>query len=189
MKIKNIASICKKSKHFIIYQKLTNDGEITQQYISDGFAVYPLEDLPILDEKSVLTILDIPKDKHCEYSVSVSRISQVYLNFDDAESGEEQIDYSDIFIGYGGKMMRAFFSQQGAMFVSTKYFSPLNSDFDSLTFYKRATAHGTTYIVVKEGLFAKAFLLPIKTEPLFNRQLNELAQENLKFQKKASEST
>lgn len=41
MKIKSIAAICKKSKRVVLYSKRNIEGDIVQQYISDGKTVIP----------------------------------------------------------------------------------------------------------------------------------------------------
>lgn len=51
MKIKSIATICKKNKQVVLFNRYSDSGTISQ-YIGDGSAVYPISGLPELDEES-----------------------------------------------------------------------------------------------------------------------------------------
>ena len=52
MKIKKLAAICKKEKRAIIYERQIGDTDAVQQYISDGYAIYPVFGLPRLDKEN-----------------------------------------------------------------------------------------------------------------------------------------
>lgn len=47
MKIKSIAAICKKCKQVVLFSKRNAQGDIVQQYISNGSAVYPIFGFPV----------------------------------------------------------------------------------------------------------------------------------------------
>lgn len=87
MKIKSIAAICKKSKRVVLYSKRNIEGDIVQQYISDGSAVYPVSGLPALDEESILTIFDIPEKQREDWFVKDADIPDG-INFEDMDSSE-----------------------------------------------------------------------------------------------------
>ena len=54
MKIKAIASLCKKQKRVHIYN-IENRGTI-RQFVGDGYACYPIDGMPKVDEKTILAI-------------------------------------------------------------------------------------------------------------------------------------
>lgn len=54
MKIKKAFDICKKNKS--IYISMTSEGE---QWLSDGNAVYPIFELPLLNENYICKLYDI----------------------------------------------------------------------------------------------------------------------------------
>ena len=51
MKLKKVLSICKTNGLYYLYDRIDRSGEITQ-WLGDGYAIYPLDGLPILDEES-----------------------------------------------------------------------------------------------------------------------------------------
>ena len=48
MKLKKVLSICKANGLYYLYDRIDRSGEITQ-WLGDGYALYPLDGLPILD--------------------------------------------------------------------------------------------------------------------------------------------
>ena len=58
MKLKKVTSLCSKSKCYRLYDKIDSTGEVTQ-WLGDGYAMYPLNGLPILDEESLCAVFDI----------------------------------------------------------------------------------------------------------------------------------
>ena len=58
MKLKKVLSICKANGLYYVYDRIDRSGEITQR-LGDGYALYPLDGLPILDEESFCAVFDI----------------------------------------------------------------------------------------------------------------------------------
>ena len=58
MKLKKVLSICKANGLYYLYDRIDRSGEITQ-WLGDGYALYPLDGLPILDEESFCAVFDI----------------------------------------------------------------------------------------------------------------------------------
>lgn len=58
MKLKKVLSICKTNGLYYLYDRIDRSGEITQ-WLGDGYAIYPLDGLPILDEESFCAVFDI----------------------------------------------------------------------------------------------------------------------------------
>ena len=58
MKLKKVVALCNKAKGFRLFDKLDSTGEITQ-WLGDGYAIYPLIGLPILDEETLCAVFDI----------------------------------------------------------------------------------------------------------------------------------
>lgn len=78
MKIKSIAAICKKNKQIIIINRY-NGNEAGTQYIGDGGAIYLINGLPELDEKSLLTIFDVPEKQRANWNVKYMNIADGIL--------------------------------------------------------------------------------------------------------------
>ena len=58
MKLKKVVALCNKAKGFRLFDKIDSTGEITQ-WLGDGYAIYPLNGLPILDEETLCAV-EIP---------------------------------------------------------------------------------------------------------------------------------
>lgn len=57
MKIKTLAALCKKAGVFYLYDRITDDGEVAEQWLGNGGAVYPLHGLPYMQENNLLPSL------------------------------------------------------------------------------------------------------------------------------------
>lgn len=66
MKIKQIEAILKASKTIAVIETPSC------QWLSNGFAAYPIYNLPELTEENIFAMFDIPKDKQ-ENSTSIDR--------------------------------------------------------------------------------------------------------------------
>ena len=153
MKIKHITALCKRQKTVYLY-----DGNDGQQYVGDGAAIYPLYGLPRLDEKSILTVLDVPYDKRLEYEV---RRGALAVNAEDSDPEEEPIgmEYRGLVIVVDGDSIAPIKTSRGIVFIRTKYLSPI-MDHRGLTFFLRTTYQQDPCIAVKEGFLLRALIMP-----------------------------
>ena len=69
MKLKKVLSICKANGLYYLYDRIDRSGEITQ-WLGDGYALYPLDGLPILDEESFCAVFDITREAREKKSFS-----------------------------------------------------------------------------------------------------------------------
>ena len=63
MKIKALANYCKQTKSVVLLDQYDESGVLQRQYVQAGSAVFPLDGLPLLNEDTLIAILDIPADK------------------------------------------------------------------------------------------------------------------------------
>lgn len=159
MKIKSIAAICKKSKRVVLYSKRDAEGDIVQQYISDGSAVYPVFGLPVLDEESILTIFDIPEKQREDWLVKDADIPGG-INFGDMDNCEQIIERVGLSIVYAGKTLKPLQTRRGLVFMESRYLAPISDVLDVMELYERATPGGKPYIVAKAGFLLQAVILP-----------------------------
>lgn len=160
MKIKSIAAICKKSKRVVLYSKRNIEGDIVQQYISDGSAVYPVSGLPALNEESILTIFDIPEKQREDWFVKDADIPDG-INFEDMDSSEQIIERAGLSIVYAGKTLKPLQTRHGLIFMESRYLAPISDVLDVMELYERATPGGEPYIVAKAGFLLQAVIMPI----------------------------
>lgn len=177
MKIKNIAAICKKNKGAVLFERYDSDGEVVLQYIGDGFAVYPVIGLPVLDEESVLTIFDIPEKQREDWHVRQTGIPE-WINLDDIDGTEKLVEREAISIVYSGKTLKPLRTRRGLVFIESCYLSPVSDVLDVLELYERITPSGTPYIVAKAGFMLQAVIMPYDViNQQFVDKLQELTRE------------
>ena len=170
MKIKNVAAICKRKKSIVLY----ND-QSGQQYISDGFAVYPVFGLPKLNTDYVLTIFDIPEKEREKY-ITRETVLPSGINLSDDDYSEKAVIPIPISIAYGGVPLRPLKTTGGIVYIDGRYLSPLADMLDVLELYERRTAEGALYIAAKAGFLLQGVIFPqIMIEESFVNRLSELS--------------
>ena len=144
MKLSKIGALCKAYKRFVVY----NVGH-GMQWISDGYAAYPLCDLPPLEEDNVFAIFDIPEDKRGKMYFDERQGVPVGMSFADAVQDEVEIKPYSIGIIWQGAIYYPCKSREGILFVDKKYLSPFE---DGVVLYERWAENGTPYIAAKRGM-------------------------------------
>ena len=152
MKLSKIWALCRDQRHFIVYNLPGG------QWISDGYATYPLMDLPELSEESIFTIVDIPKDKRTEF-VFERRMSEPRgISFADAVEREYELKRVPLTLVVHGTAVLPFESRYGVLFVDKRYLIPFG---DGVTFWERFFPESKrSYIAVKRGMLLEGIILP-----------------------------
>ena len=158
MKIKKAFDICKKRGIFYIYK---NENE--EQWLSDGSAMYPICGLPLLTEENVCRLYDITDAQRDKIAFNFIA-GNPPLNVDDSTATETDAEMWDISIAYNGNVLIPVSTEEGIVFIERGYLAPL-SDMpeNEMTLTRRTSISGITYIVVKFGLIAYAFIAPERT--------------------------
>lgn len=86
MKLKKVLSICKTNGLYYLYDRIDRSGEITQ-WLGDGYALYPLDGLPILDEESFCAVFDITGKQREKILFRHERLPE-HLNVEDVAAAE-----------------------------------------------------------------------------------------------------
>ena len=151
MEIKKIINLCKKSGQLGIYE---NEGT---QWITDGYALYPLYSLPLFDEESICVAYDISAKKaekmHITFNLSLPSMFD-YRN--DVEAETQCKRGSPLFNG-----LVPLTTSHGIEFIQGKYLTPFADADDNMIFiYERTTETGGTYFAVKDGLMLVGIILP-----------------------------
>lgn len=161
MKIKNIASICKKMKQAIILNHCSSTGTVTQ-YIGDGVALYPVYDLPMLDEESVLSIFDVPEKQRESWNTRCVEPDGFHL--EDTDTGERFIEEMGVSIVLNGITLKPFQARDGVIFVNSKYLAPFSDVRDIVQFFERRLDNGQPYVVAKAGFLMQAVIMPFQVQ-------------------------
>lgn len=155
MKIKKIIDLIKKSGILAIYESKD------QQWLSDGYGIYPVTDMPEMCAVTLCTMYDITaKQSEKLRIIDCIPLPSAY-NYADAIENETMLVQCPIEIVVGDKRLISYATSQGIAFVDKRYLAPF-SDMDEgmLRIYERYTADGELYFVVKNGLILVGIIEP-----------------------------
>ncbi len=148
-----IVEMCKKQKRLILLW----DGA-DAQWISDGYALYPLLGVPLLTEESVRALYAIPEN----VKVEVEDLPRRY-NYDNAEREEYPVFYEKIQIQPAGEAVHSLRTRSGVVFIAQKALKVLDSgENGDCTLYERVDGEGNVYIVAKQGMMLEAVIPPLQ---------------------------
>lgn len=157
MKIKKIIQLCKQSSTVALYD--TQD----EQWLSDGFSIYPLFNLPIFDEDTLCRTYDITEKQQNDFIIRHEHSLPLAYSFKDAIDEENEIQRGSISLYDGKRKIIPFETSQGVAFIDEKYLSPLSdNDYDVISVWERETPNGELYFAVKCGFILSAIIMPVK---------------------------
>ena len=184
MKIKQIESICKQAKKIAVIE--THEG----QWLSDGYAAYPVYNLPKLTKEIIFAMFDVPSEKRDKFQFIHENKDDRY-NFEDNDPNELHTQQEHLYIFKEGRLLLPLYTSNGVSFIDRKYIRPFENEENGYDFYERKTPDGRTYIVAKSGLLIVGIMIPFDCfDQNFIQQLvaiSEAAQVAL-FKKEQAES-
>lgn len=179
MKISAVKAICKREKFARIFNERREDGTIKRQFLATSRATYPIENMPLIDEKNLMTIFDVPEKQREKWNTGIVDIPET-MSFEDYTKDEEQVEESTVEIVAFGKVLKALHTRDGVLFVDTEMLKPIAGNMDMLTFWTRKDSLGATYIAAKIGMSLCAIIWPCYDIDLsFANALDRLAQDVL----------
>lgn len=158
MKFSKIAMLAKRKKTAILITD--EDG---MQWISTGAAVYRLENMPVLDEDTVLTVMNVSDDAREKWHTSTKEDETGWLN--DYVDGDEEITAEDagISIIYNGNLLTPIYTMDGMIWIDTELLAPTEKkDMDYRKFFVRNVGKHRA-IAVKEGMILTAVIMEFDT--------------------------
>ncbi len=158
MKLKKVAGLCSANKAFFLFDENRESGEI-RQWLGDGYAMYLLSGLPLLDENNVCAMFDIPEKKRKKCRSKRQPVSEVY-SLEDWEQGERVLNDEWPMVEYDGRVVKPLSTNDGMIFIQDKYLGPLEDVADYLRLFERVDADGNKYIVAKNGMEIAAIIMP-----------------------------
>lgn len=155
MILNKILSFCKSRKTIHLYE-----GE-SEQWISDGFAVYPLQGVPRFDTETICATYDIAGKKKDKIDARHFYNLPERLSFESSIENENVCEVNPIKVSINGVTYIQILTSAGCEFIDGKYLAPLSdTNEDMLRIYERVATDGTTYFAIKEGLILIAVILP-----------------------------
>lgn len=151
MEIKRIIGLCKKSG---MLHLIENEGV---QWLSDGYSMYPLFDLPRFDEETICRTYDISEKKAAKMTIRYDLEAPAAFDLSDDVPDEVACDYDDEL--FGGVIPVQ--TSQGVVFIRRDHLSPFNDTArDTLYLFERHSPKGGIYFAVKVGFMLMGIVLP-----------------------------
>lgn len=159
MKIKAVESILKSAKTLYLYS-----GNRHGQWLGDGCAVYPVNNLPVLNEKYLFSLFDIPEEKQSKYLFQEHGFPK-RIDFRDYVENEIILQRVNITINTAGRELEPMFTSKGGVFINTKYLKPFADEPDGFELYERYFSDDKEpYIVAKSGMLDIGIIIPYRIE-------------------------
>lgn len=153
MKIKKVVDICRREGVARIY-----DANNTQ-WLSCGYACYPLYEVPELSEDEFFTIFDFTT-KQRENTVFARTQFPSHLSRSDVVLGEELCEKLSPNIPFGSRLLIPFKTTSGIKFLDSEYLAPFAGENNEIEVYERLSASGEPYFAVKIGMCLRAIIMP-----------------------------
>ncbi len=154
MKIKKIVDICRREGVARIY-----DDEKEVQWLSCGYACYPLYEVPELSEDEFFTIFDFSAKQREEtiFERAAFPASLSTADFSEAEILCEKLSPN---IPFGSRLLIPFKTVGGIKFLDSEYLAPFADESNEIEIYERISGKGQPYFVVKIGMCLRAIITP-----------------------------
>lgn len=153
MKIKKIATVV--TGGVGIYLEDINDT----QWVGDGCAMYQLGNVPYMKKNNVFALFDIDRKKEEGFACYHNTISIFEDMVADNDHNDEPVKETRVEVRMDGKSVTGLCGSRDMTLIKTVYLKPLG-DLEQPTFWKRTNKDGMKSIVVKEGMFTVAIILP-----------------------------
>lgn len=152
MEIKRIINLCKKSGVLILYE---NDGA---QWISDGYALFPLTNMPLFDEETICRTYDISEKKAAKMTIRHELSLPKNVSISDDVDGEMPCEFDEELF----HRLVPVQTTRGLTFIQKQYLAPFaDTPADMLYLFERRGPIGNLYFAVKVGFQLVGILAPV----------------------------
>ena len=159
MKLKALANLCRQTGAFCLFDRVGAGGDVTEQWLGNGYAMFPLYGVPYLKEENLITLFDITAKQRENIVFSHDRVSPK-LNLSHQDDGEIMLEPEVCTMGYAGRIVRPLFTSGGLAFVNDDLFAPL-AGAEVLEIFERKTVTGDIYFAAKLGLMIQGIFMPL----------------------------
>lgn len=165
MKLSKIKSIVKTRKALMV----TDDD--TTMWVGDGHALYALFGMPMMSQRQIMQLLDIPDADIEKYAIIQPR-AFMGMSFADAATGETPVALLPITIHAGGVPLLPVKTECGIYVLNSHHLSPF--DGGDINIHLRYTASRMPYFAVKEGMFISGIIMPQKISEKVMQTLEQI---------------
>ena len=117
MKIKALANYCKQTKSVVLLDQYDESGVLQRQYVQAGSAVFPLDGLPLLNEDTLIAILDIPADERCDWVVQRTNAQCALSYVQDNEENDQLSELAGITFSANGYDLQPVYTPYGLVTI------------------------------------------------------------------------
>lgn len=172
MKVKKIGALCRASGACLLYNELGEGGEIRQQWISDGGALWPVSGLPSLREANLSTLFDFtPQQTEKIYIKEQELPGHLYEVLYNARDGEDEMQESPMRITADGRTLMALTVGGGVKWLKAEELKPCWTSQTRLV--RRRTEKGDV-IAALDGLFLSGIIFPLLLPEAYYREMLRL---------------
>ncbi|MBO7668336.1 MAG: hypothetical protein J6T26_07725 [Firmicutes bacterium] len=173
MKVKKIRALCKARGTCYLFDELTQGGEISRQWISNGAAMWPVSGLPMLSEANLSTLFDFSESTVEKMKIAEKELPGWLCGVSyDLRDGETQLQESNIRLRVDGEELMALTAGATVYWLRADYLKPCWTKETQLIL--RRDEDGEAVIAVCDGLFLAGIVMPAVLQPEVFRELLRL---------------
>ena len=163
MKIKQLCRCAQDDDNKLyLLDEADKEGQVVRQYVNlNGRAMFPLDGMPILNEETLLAVMDVPQAKRGDWCVTRSTMSErLQMMAADAKATDGEACIGRIGIAMNGLALRLVFSQGGekTSFVDSELLKVAGDHRDIQVWERRVD--GSTVFVLLNGLVNVGCIAP-----------------------------
>lgn len=156
LKVKDLNTLAKIYRTLTLINERTPSGSIARQYLDGGgYALFPLDGLPVITPETLLVLADIPEEEREKWKVfETDRTDTTELLTRDSMPGDTQARLGRVALKVGGLELAAVVPETGenrpVMFLPAKLLKMVK-DAEQLSFVIRAVDDKQNVIIALEG--------------------------------------
>lgn len=156
MNFKHIMTICKGGKNLVLMDRYDGSGNVVEQFVGNGYAMYPISGLPELNLDILFAMMDVTKNEQNLWVTSRGDITENPV-FDIGDPDEIYLSAPPMKFVEHATVMQPLFWDGGMVFVNQKYIPKGGASYD---FFLRETEE-SSYVVIKQGMLLEGVVSPL----------------------------
>jgi hypothetical protein len=133
-----------------------------QQWLSIGCAAYRLENMPLLDKDTVLTVMGISDDTRTKWLTKRLEEPSRILKNDLPDEVEITAEDAGITVIWGGKLLTPIYTFDGVVWIDTELMAPTVKKEEGYKRYFIRWSGKSRAIAVKDGMVLSAIIMEFK---------------------------
>ena len=106
-------------KSVVLLDQYDESGVLQRQYVQAGSAVFPLDGLPLLNEDTLIAILDIPADERCDWVVQRTNAQCALSYVQDNEENDQLSELAGITFSANGYDLQPVYTPYGLVTIDS----------------------------------------------------------------------